>query len=229
VPFGDREAYYYAMETISGQHDTLDMLTYQTLADPWSYVTYRPSGGYARESAPHPDGCNTPALPSRTVMLPRHYSGYCRYFSDSEIHGDAVYQPSSCSDFADEGPWSSLCANADAGVYFIPPPPGSTREDTPPVTGHYDVWLVNSARFGEQRAAQADSLYFGLWPLISPYNGDANISADQRISETNNVLGEADSMRYEKNMNDSFKVLGVPHWPEMESGGLTYIGVIDGV
>lgn len=227
VPFQDREAYYYAVHERDGGRTYSRGVSYLNLRDPWDYRTFRVFGGYTSDHAAHPDGCGI-GPQARTVMKPGHFSGLCRDFSDDEIEGDAVYRPGGCSDFADEGPWSSLCVNADAERYFIPAPPTESEFVATPPAGHYDIWLVSSSGFGPLRVAQEDSLYFGMWPLISPFNGNAEISADQSIATTSNALGAAQSIRYQVNLNDSLEVRGIPNWPEMASGALTYIGVIDG-
>lgn len=224
VPFYDREAYYYAVHTNEGQKTHLKQVNYKYLLDPWSYRTFRVVAGYGSTTRQHPDGCG-PGLRQRTVMLPQHDT-VCRNFSDRDIEGPAVYQPGGCSDFADTGPWSSLCVNADAQAYWIPEPPSSSTFETAPVEAGYTVWIVSSSGLGPQRLSDIESAYFGLWPLRSPLT-DIYTSADQRIEEISNALGEAQSMRVQINLNDAFKVIGKPHWPEMESGGLTYIGVID--
>ena len=89
------------------------------------------------------------------------------------------------------------------------------------------MWLVNSTRFGPLMTHEHNGT-FQLWPLISPFNGDANVSWDQYIAETSNAFGDADSMRYGVNLNAESKLKGYPNWAGMEVGALTYIGVING-
>ena len=231
IPFGDREAYYYSLFTRNEGIITTHSMGYQELLDPWSYRTFRPFGGYTVRNIGHPDGCATPALPSRTVMLPAHMNPNCE-FPAADINGPSsgagVYTSTLCSDFADSGQWSSLCDNADARVYYIPPPPGFNTTTVTPPTGHVQVWLVSSAEPKVLKTYDKSDLYAGLWPLRSPFDGDMDGSADQWAGTTSNAYGDADSMIYSTNLNEASKVRGVPHYPEMDLGGVNYVGVIDG-
>jgi hypothetical protein len=88
------------------------------------------------------------------------------------------------------------------------------------------VWLVNS---GPNTPFLTDSgtASWNPWPLITPDQHDG-FSTDQYIEGTCNVLGEADSLRYSKNINNKLIVMGKPDWPELHAAFLTYIGAING-
>lgn len=219
VPFHDREAYYYC--TIRRSSVTRSQTeNFQYLTDPWEGETWRNFPGFTGNWAgdihtghwvrldPHPDGCGP--VTARTVREPGAY-----------------YVSRTCADLADSGPWLSTCDNADSKVYSIPEPPLPPASFESSSEAYGEVWLVNSSSHGPIRTHSGDT-GFGVWPLISPFNGDGNISADQYLATTQNALGDADTIRYSQNINSGTDIKGRPHWPEMESGGLTFIGVVDG-
>jgi len=113
-------------------------------------------------------------------------------------------------------------------LYSIPAPtlPAGISESTP-ATGHFDVYLVSSNGFGAIRTASADSLAFGQWDLPTPDTGDGS-SSDQYIEATSSAIGQSDSARFSNSLNSDTRVMGSPNWPGIESGYLTYVGVING-
>jgi hypothetical protein len=138
-----------------------------------------------------------------------------------------VYSPTECSDYADSGPWCFVCDNMDNMMYSIPAPalPPATNV-TSPAAAHLKVYLC--AADGPILTLLNDApSSFGVWPLHSP-QGDPNFSADQYAECTHNAMGGADLMRYSTNVNGSLFVRGGPNWPGIESGTLTFIGVVDG-
>ncbi|HHA2772126.1 TPA: hypothetical protein ACOEQZ_001312 [Stenotrophomonas maltophilia] len=227
VPFHDREAYYYALQTTDGGGSDSRSVGYFQLEDPWSYRTWRVLGGWNNSKTPHPDGCGI-GMTTRTVMNPGHTHGYCIDFEPNQINGAGVYKPTTCSDYADTGPWAGLCDNAESMLYYVAPPESESSFETSKPAGRYVVWLVNSSDHGQIKAAQVESLYFGLWPLISPDNGNPDQSADQYLEVTGNALGTANAMRYTVNINEKSRLIGRPDWSGMESGALTFVGVVNG-
>lgn len=218
VPFGDREAYYYAVWRNRPQVET-EIHAFAGLRDPWTCMTWRNYPGYTGQWAGdintghwvrlalHPDGCGP--VTARTVMSP-----------------SPKYQPYACSDYADQGPWCFLCDDVDRMMFAIPEPPVPPPRSEPKDVRSGAVWLVASHAFGQIKT-QGLSDGLGVWSLHSPLS-DPTTSADQHISETHNVLGRAEVMRYADDINGGLKLVGAPQWPGMESGSLTFVGVIDG-
>ena len=226
VPFYDREAYYYAiLRTHQGGSHSISY-AYKYLADPYSCYYLRNFPGYYGQYTPvYGPGGFEGWKPLRLADV----NGYGPNEYRTANPDSPVYDNSNpCADIADSGPWVSGGDNIDAMLYAIPEPrlPAGVNETLPP-TGSYDVYLVNSAGFGATRTAHVNSLTGGLWPLWTPDLHDG-FSADQYIETTCNAAGEADSMRYSVNLNGAAALLGAPHWPGMEAGYLTYLGVIHG-
>ena len=225
VPFYDREAYLYAyFHTDQGRNHQVGY-SYTTLTDPYSCRTWRNFPGYIgnwidlgsgnyqlNRGAQHPDGCGP--VTARTVW---------------ENPAAPNYDPYTCGDYADSGPWCFVCDNADNKLYEIPPPtlPAAVNQSTPGKS-QYQVTLVTGTSFGPIKTYyNGNASSFGDWPLHSPL-GDPNFSSDQYAEETHNVMGSADVMRYSSNVNGPFAILGGPAYGGIESGTLTFIGVIDG-
>jgi hypothetical protein len=134
------------------------------------------------------------------------------------------YQPSECGDFADSGPWANACDNATAMAYSIPEPTLPTPMNSiTPATGVYTVWLVDS--MGPRTLTVASSLSPGFWPDETP---DPESGATQYMEHGQNAFGEMVLSRYSTDINAGTILNGGPQWPGLNSGFLTFIGVVDG-
>ena len=220
VPFGEREAYYYSVAASNQGTARTISYSFKELGDPWSCNYWRNFPGYTGHFigddittghwgtlAQHPDGCGP--VTDRTAASP-----------------SPNYTASACGDIADSGPWCGVCDNIDRMTFSLPAPPvpAIAYENTAP-SGEYRVWLVSSNERTPVLALTSDKTWH--WALHSPFNGKADETEDQYIEATGNTLGGGDSMRYSVDINSAVIVRGAPIWPGMESGALTYIGVIE--
>lgn len=177
----------------------------------------------------HPTGCGKSLI--RTVVTPGVDYWIFDNFYGWWLQPGQAYFPSDCSE-ADEGPWLFGCEHATPLAYEIPPAPLP-----PPVEiieeglAFYDVWLVTSSSHGPIRTVEEKPITeshdgFELWELPSP---SVDPPIEMSIYETHNVLGEGDVIRYSQDMNDiPNQIKGRPEWPEMKTGELTFVGVVDG-
>lgn len=224
VPFYDREAVYYAVQRSSQATTHTVSTAYQELTDPW-YCTYKRNfPGYYGTYV----GSGEPNDPWRPLHL-QDVNGYGPNEYRTADPSSPLYDSSGpCRDIADSGPWAFGGDNIDAKLYSIPPPPlpAPVNEQTGP-TGHYDVYLISSNGFGAVRTAAVDSLTFGEWGIPSPDSGDGE-SSNQYIESTANACGTSAVARYSTNLNGGLAIVGGPQWSGMETGFLTYIGVING-
>lgn len=225
VPFYDREAYYYASYLTDQGSSTSIAYQYTYLTDPYSCNTWRNFPGYIgtwygtpgvdggwwlAKAVQHPNGCG--GVTARTVWA---------------NPTAPIYSPTDCGDYADSGPWCFVCDNIDNMMYQIPEPPLPPDTNvSPPVAAHLKVFLC--ATDGPILTFMNDApSSFGQWPLHSPDANDG-ISSDQYAECTHNAMGGADVMRYSTNVNAGLTVRGAPDWPGIESGTLTFVGVVDG-
>jgi len=219
VPFDDREAYYYSVARSDAGRSHSVSYSYLTLTDPWHCPTWRNFPGYTGHwidlghgnyqlvsAAQHPDGCGP--VVARTAMSP-----------------SPVYSPDTCLDYADSGPWCSICENMDAASYHIPEPPlPPAVYENFPASAKYSVWLVCSSALTPLQTV-VEQPNWPHWGLHTPDVHDG-FSEDQYIGLTYNVLGLADSMVYSTTINSVTSQLGIPNWPGITTQP-TYIGVID--
>ncbi len=227
VPFFEREAYFYAIQHTHAGIDHSISYSYKYLTDPW-YCTYKRNfPGYfgTYRSTYDSQGNFTGWMPVRLSDV----NGYGPNEYRTADPNSPLYDDSNgCRDIADSGPWAKGGDNIDVMSYSIPEPPlpAATNESTP-ATGVYDVWLVSSSNQGALKVSTHSGLSFGLWSLWTPDLGDG-FSADQYIEATQNVAGMGNALRCNSDLNDSLQVRGAPVWPGLESGSLTFIGVVNG-
>lgn len=209
VPFNDRCAYYYTKADGFGSRQVINVSSYISLNDPWFCETWRNFGGWTSGHAVHPDECCV--CVARTVRSPA-----------------PRYNPSTCSDFADSGPWCFTCDNAETMAYliFLPPPvaePGSSETDVVNRITH----LVNDTEFSPvhiEEVEKTQSNYQRYWFIPSP---DPDSRIVQYLDVTHNALGTAEAMRYYKEPNSGpILHLGGPFPPGFVDQNITFIGVV---
>lgn len=217
VPFGDREAYYYAVWRHRAELRS-EIHSFAGLRDPWTCMTWRNYPGYTGrwagdiltghwvQLAMHPDNCGR--VTARTVMSP-----------------SPEYKPYQCSDYADKGPWCFVCDDMDRAVFTVPEPPVPPPKTEMVEVRDGAVWLRSTADFGPIKTkVLSDGM--GEWSLHSPLS-DPTTSSDQYIEETHNVIGDASAMRFDKDINSGSAFLGAARWADVK-GPLTFIGVLNG-
>jgi hypothetical protein len=227
TPFYEREGYYYAVYR-SNQGST-DSITYgyQYVGDPW-YCSYtRNFPGYRGRWVDVYDASGQ-FIGWRPISLD-DINGYGPNTYRTADPDTPLYDNSNlCCDVADSGPWCEPGDNIDLKLYDIPEPPLPTASTvTHAPTGTYTVWLVTSSRLGEVLATTVSNGSFGQWRLWTPDLQDG-FSSDQYIEDTMSCAGQADILRYCPDLNTHPVMRGQPDWPGLDSGFLTFIGVING-
>lgn len=216
VPFHDREAYYYAVAEKQLSYSFNYSCSYVVLRDPWTCNTWRNFPGYTGFvsggvyiRAEHPDGCGP--VDARTAASP-----------------SPSYSASPCSDYADSGPWCSVCDNMDAKVFNVTlpplPPSVSNRESQKTIR---TIYLVSNYSEGpvKCRQLQVDPISgLGRWEQHSP----DQFGATDYIAETQNALGHGTDIVFDRDLNGGGgrEARTQFAWAEGEYG-ITFIGVID--
>lgn len=155
-PGFDRSAYYYARAKEHSGKTVLVSRNNEFLSDPYIYQTWRNFPGYTgfyshglfiRQQ--HPTGCGP--VDARTV-------------------NQEARTESRCSEFADSGPWASVCQNADGMVYSSSLPPSYATITSIPPTSNLAVHLYYEG--GEllvlRDEAQAPRKIDESWFITSP-------------------------------------------------------------
>lgn len=207
VPFGDREAYYYAKLDQTAYESLSVTTSYARVKDPYWYETWR-YVSFLPQPRPHPTGCG---LPTRRQVAYQYY------------------EPFPCSDFADSGPWASICQDVERMAYDVALPPNSGSTTVFANKSKLTVYLVSDVKqtpfitFTEERVNDASYLG-GLWFLPSPTD-DGQLAY---IAATRNAFGDASSLKYMENINlGPVKVKGKPFDPMMETEDIAFIGVVN--
>jgi len=215
VPFFDRSAYYYAFGRFYGTDIAIEGWNYTQLPDPTSYSTWRNFPGYTAYSgnvpiSEHPAGCG--AVSTRTVWA-EHRAQFA------------------CMDNADQGPWASVCDNADSLAYQsqLPPLPQTVVTDRSGV-GLLRVQLFNDSQQSPiavvtEPAIDTHTWAFQQWFATSP---DPETFEKQYIAATCNTLGDRIQTVYSADPNGETRIAGAPMHDAMLNAQCTYVGVVDG-
>ena len=214
IPFFDRSAYYYAFGVAYAVDLYFESWGHVSLGDPYTYTTWRNFGGFTpysgnQPTGEHPAGCGP--VVNRTVW-------------------QEFYNPSACSDNADQGPWASVCDDADGMVYSTPMPP------LPPAIsrirsgiGTLRVQLFNDSQQSPISVVAAPSIdasgwAYQQWFATSP---DPESSDKQYIAATCNTLGDRIQTVYSADPNGETRIAGSPQHDAMLNAQCTYVGVVD--
>jgi len=191
VPALAREAYYYAVAHGYSHHFGSSTVSWDLIQDPNVGYSWRcfPSLGVA---APYPTGrdCDT-----------RNCGGDCT-FGGIGVHRErriicTNFEPSTCSDYADEGPWLSACENVDNfdNLPLAPKPTPHTSFDLGQDIKTKLRFVNPSGTFDIPLTA---SDYTNHWAIPSP---DPNTGNVQVIVATYSVIGD-DGMVYSQGLSD---------------------------
>ena len=213
VPAWTREAYAYAKFDYALSDTTIISPQYINLTDPYSYATWRNLAGYTAYSGIYPQG-EHPAGCGKVTRRTVNYEQFDEYV---------------CSDFANQGPWSKPCDDAERMAYVITLPTLSSTTTTTSTKSQLDVTLVSCSDHTPllTKTIKSSDRYFlaGFWFIPSP---DPETGFTAFMYATHNALGDANAMKYSSNIQEPPNtVIGTPHYPLMETENTTFIGVIN--
>lgn len=131
------------------------------------------------------------------------------------------YSPTTCSDFADSGPWVKKCDIAESMAYAIPEPPlPDSFFEHPEPKKTFLIKLISA--YGDIQTLQSKR---ESWFAPSP---DPDTGLIQYMYVTGNCLGDTESIVYTSEPNDKLIVAGRNLFPELANGGNVpcFIGVV---